>query len=335
MVPASVDFMTSSSNPQISVVLPVLNESGSLPQLYDELTRVLGAVGRTYELVFVDDGSTDGSLEFCRELVRRDPRVVHVELRRRFGKATALQAGFGVASGDVIFTMDADLQDDPAEIPRFLEELERGYDLVSGWKQDRKDSLSKTLPSKLFNYVTSATSGLKLRDFNCGFKAYRREVVQGLDLYGELYRYIPVLVHTKGFKVGELPVSHRPRTSGKSKYGIERFLRGPFDLFTILFLSSFGKRPLHLFGVVGLAVGLVGFAIDAYLAVGWLMGHWIGDRPLLMMGTLLIIVGVQILIFGLLGEMIVSATYRASEVERLIRRIGRGDDAQARARRVV
>ncbi len=323
------------TNPDISVVLPVLNEHESLEQLHKELTDVLTAIGREYELVFVDDGSTDGSTEICRDLVRRDHHVVLVELRRRFGKATALQAGFGAARGDVIITMDADLQDDPKEIPRFLEGFERGFDLMCGWKEDRKDSLSKTLPSKLFNYVTSRTSGLKLQDFNCGFKAYKREVVQGLDLYGELYRYIPVLVHAKGFKVGEIAVSHRARRFGASKYGIERFLRGPFDLLTILFLSSFRRRPLHLFGVLGVGIGLAGFIINAYLAIGWLMGRWIGDRPLLMMGTLMIIVGIQILIFGLLGEMIVSATYRSSEVDGLIRRVRRHDDEQLKPRRVI
>ncbi len=322
-------------NPEISVVLPVLDERDNLEQLHKELTSVLGGLGRDYELVFVDDGSTDGSTELCRELVTRDPRVVLVELRRRFGKATALQAGFGNARGDIIITMDADLQDDPKEIPRFLQGFEQGYDLMCGWKEDRQDSLSKTLPSRFFNYVTSRTSGLKLKDFNCGFKAYRREVVEGLHLYGELYRYIPVLVHSKGFKVGELAVSHRPRRFGVSKYGIERFLRGPFDLFTILFLSSFGRRPLHLFGVIGVGIGLAGFIIDTYLAISWLMGQWIGDRPLLMMGTLMIIVGIQILIFGLLGEMIVSATYRASEVDGLIRRVRRHTDEQPKTLRAI
>lgn len=323
------------TTPYISIVLPVLNERENLAQLHEELTGVLTRLGHEYELVFVDDGSTDGSTEYCRELVGRDPRVVLVELRRRFGKATALQAGFGKARGEVIITMDADLQDDPKEIPRFLEGFERGFDLVCGWKEDRKDSLSKTLPSKLFNYVTSRTSGLKLQDFNCGFKAYKREVIEGLDLYGELYRYIPVLVHTKGFKVGEIPVSHRARRFGVSKYGAERFLRGLFDLFTILFLSTFKRRPLHLFGLIGVGIGLAGFLIDAYLAISWLMGNWIGDRPLLMMGTLMIIVGIQILIFGLLGEMIVSATYRASEVDGLIRRVHRQSDERSKGLRAI
>ncbi|MEX0733341.1 MAG: glycosyltransferase family 2 protein [Steroidobacteraceae bacterium] len=323
------------TTPDISIVLPVLNERENLQQLYEELTGVLTGLGREYELIFVDDGSTDGSTELCRELVSRDPRVVLIELRRRFGKATALQAGFGKARGDIIFSMDADLQDDPKEIPRFLEGFERGFDLVCGWKEDRKDSVSKTLPSRFFNFVTSRTSGLKLQDFNCGFKAYKREVIEGLDLYGELYRYIPVLVHTKGFKVGEIPVSHRPRRFGVSKYGAERFLRGPFDLFTILFLSTFRRRPLHLFGVIGVSIGFAGFLIDVYLAISWFTGTWIGNRPLLMMGTLMIIVGVQILIFGLLGEMIVSATYRATEVEGLIRRVRRHSDNESKARVAV
>lgn len=310
-------------NPYISVVAPVLNERESLPELYRELTDVLTEIGRPYEIVFVDDGSTDGSVEFCRDLVKQDKSVVMVELRRRFGKATALQAGFKVAAGDIIITIDADLQDDPHEIPKFLDALEDDFDLVSGWKEDRKDPIGKTLPSKFFNYVTSKASGLKLRDFNCGFKAYRREVVQDLDVYGELYRYIPVVVHSKGFRVGEIPVSHRSRRFGKSKYGFERFVRGPLDLLTILFLITFRRRPLHLFGPIGVLVGSVGFLIDLYLAILWFQGQFIGDRPLLLLGTLMIIVGVQILIFGLLGEMIAAAAYKPSEVDHLIRRINR------------
>ena len=310
-------------NPYISVVAPVLNERESLPELYRELTDVLTEIGRPYEIVFVDDGSTDGSVEFCRDLVKQDKSVVMVELRRRFGKATALQAGFKVAAGDIIITIDADLQDDPHEIPKFLDALEDDFDLVSGWKEDRKDPIGKTLPSKFFNYVTSKASGLKLRDFNCGFKAYRREVVQDLDVYGELYRYIPVVVHSKGFRVGEIPVSHRSRRFGKSKYGFERFVRGPLDLLTILFLITFRRRPLHLFGPIGVLIGSVGFLIDLYLAILWFQGQFIGDRPLLLLGTLMIIVGVQILIFGLLGEMIAAAAYKPSEVDHLIRRINR------------
>ena len=321
--------------PYLSIVIPVLNERGSLPQLYDELTDILLNLPHSYEIVFVDDGSTDGSVELCRELVAADPAVLLVELRRRFGKATALQAGFKHARGEIIFTMDADLQDDPKEIPRFLEALDEGYDLVSGWKENRKDPLGKTIPSKFFNYVTSTVSGLKLRDFNCGFKAYRREVVEGLEIYGELYRYIPVMVHAKGYRVGEVPVFHRARQFGESKYGLERFLRGFFDLFTIIFICGFHRRPLHLFGPIGLAVGGVGVLINLYLVMLKLGGAYIGDRPLLMLGTLMIIVGLQILVFGLLGEMITSASYRPSEVDALIRRVDRHIEEKPKPRRVV
>ena len=323
------------ANSVISVVLPVLNERGSLPQLYEELVDVLDGVGLEYEILFVDDGSTDGSTELCREYVEQDPRVVLIELRRHFGKATALQAGFQAARGKYIITMDADLQDDPKEIPRFLEGLENGYDLMCGWKKDRKDPISKTWPSKFFNFVTAKASGLKLQDFNCGFKAYRREVVEGLDIYGELYRYIPVIVHAKGFRVGELPISHRVRSFGESKYGVERFFRGPFDLLTILFLSAFRRRPLHLFGPIGVGIGLLGVIINFYLAILWFAGQGIGERPLLMLGTLMIIVGIQILIFGLLGEMITSSTYKSTEVRDFIRRVIRHSDEQPKPRQVV
>jgi glycosyltransferase involved in cell wall biosynthesis len=245
-----------------------------------------------------------------------------VELRRNFGKATALQAGFQIARGSVIITMDADLQDDPAEIPRFLAALEQGADLVSGWKRNRQDPITKTLPSKLFNFMTSFLTGIKLRDFNCGFKAYRREVVQSLDLYGELHRYIPVLAYANGFRIGEIAVTHHPRRFGKSKYSFERFLRGAFDLLTVLFLGNFKRRPLHLFGFIGISLFGLGFTIDAYLSLLWLTGtSWIGNRPLLIFGTLLIIVGVQVLIFGLLAEMVTAATYRRSEIAGLIRRV--------------
>lgn len=311
------------SEPEISVVIPALNERESLPRLHQELTEVLAALGKRYEIIIVDDGSTDGTTEFGRELVQRDPGVTHIEMRRCFGKAMALQTGFRAARGDIIFTMDADLQDDPKEIPRFLDMLAQGYDVVSGWKEKRHDPIGKTLPSKLFNYVTSRLSGLHLNDFNCGFKAYRREVIEDLDVYGELYRYIPVVVHAKGFRVGELPVAHRPREHGVSKYGLERFIRGPMDLLTILFLVTFRKRPLHLFGNIGLVVGSLGVAIDIYLVVQWFMGRGIGARPLLMLGTLLIIVGIQMLFFGLLGEMIAASSHDRTEADRLIRRVNR------------
>lgn len=312
------------SKADLSVIIPVLDERGSLAELYQQLTAVLSHVGREYEIIFVDDGSSDGSVELCRSFVHSDIRVTLIELRRNFGKATALQAGFQVAKGAIIITMDADLQDQPAEIPRFLEALEDGIDLVSGWKRDRQDPLTKTVPSKFFNFVTSILTGIKLRDFNCGFKAYRREVVESLDLYGELHRYIPVLAYASGFRTVEIPVNHQPRSYGKSKYRFERFIRGAFDLITVLFLGTFKRRPLHLFGLIGIALFGVGFTIDLYLSLLWITGTaWIGNRPLLIFGTLLIIVGIQVLIFGLLAEMVTAATYRRSEVRSLVRRVNR------------
>lgn len=310
--------------PDISVIIPVLNERDNLPELYEGLTGTLSGLNRGYEILFVDDGSSDGSVEYCRSMMQSDECVTLIELRRHFGKATALQVGFQVAKGDIIITMDGDLQDDPVEIPRFLAALEEGADLVSGWKKTRHDPWTKTLPSKLFNMVTSMLTGVKLQDFNCGFKAYRREVVESLDLYGELHRYIPVLAHTNGFRIVEIPVNHRPRCHGKSKYSFERFTRGAFDLLTVLFLGTFKRRPLHLFGLIGIAFAGVGFAIDLYLSFLWFTGiAYIGDRPLLILGTLLIIVGVQVLIFGLLAEMFTAATYQRTETMKLIRRVNR------------
>lgn len=316
-------------NSTLSVVVPVLNERGNVADLHSRVSSVLKDLDHPYEIIFVDDGSSDGSREICQELAESNPHVVLVELRRNFGKATALQAGFEAARGDVIVTMDGDLQDDPEEIPRFLEALDRGFDMVSGWKKVRQDPLTKTLPSRLFNFVTSYLTKIPLRDFNCGFKIYRREVVERLNLYGELHRYIPALAHAKGFRVGEIDVRHHPRSTGKSKYSFERYLRGAFDLLTILFLSSFQRRPLHLFGLIGMFSLSLGAAIDFYLSILWFMGEAIGHRPLLVLGTLLIMLGIQILIFGLLGEMITAATYRRSEVMDLVRKIHRGSTERA------
>jgi glycosyltransferase involved in cell wall biosynthesis len=326
---------------EVSVIIPILDECDNLPELYNRLTETLTCLNRAYEIIFVDDGSSDASANLCRSLVQSDACVTLVELRRHFGKATALQVGFQVAKGDIIITMDGDLQDDPIEIPRFLKALEEGVDLVSGWKKVRQDPLTKTLPSKLFNLVTSTLTGIKLQDFNCGFKAYRREVVESLDLYGDLHRYIPVLAHANGFRVGEIAVNHRPRCYGKSKYSFERFLRGAFDLLTVLFLGSFKRRPLHLFGLIGIAFFALGFVIDLYLSLLWLTGiAYIGHRPLLIFGTLLIIVGFQVLIFGLLAEMITAVTYRRSDTMELIRRvnrnvIARGSEYQAAEKAVT
>lgn len=298
------------ADPQISIVVPFLDEEGSLEALHAKLTEVLTAVGRPYEILLVDDGSRDRSSAIADGLAERDGRVGVIHFRRNFGKAAALDAGFKRARGQIVFTMDADLQDDPAEIPKFLAKLDEGYDLVSGWKQKRRDPLGKTLPSKLFNLVVAQTSGLKLKDFNCGFKAYRAEAVRGLELYGELHRYVPVLVHFRGFRVTQIPVLHHPRKTGVSKYGLERMVRGFFDLLTILLITRYRARPLHLFGGVGLALAFVGFACLAYLTVIWLQGHGIGTRPLLTLGVLLMLVGIQLISTGLLGEMIGSTQVR-------------------------
>lgn len=292
----------------LSVVIPLCNEAGSLPQLYDEVTAAFDSLDRyaSHELIFVDDGSTDGSGQILQEFYERDPRVKVIQFRRNFGKSSGLAAGFQLAGGDHVVTMDADLQDVPAEMQRLLDPLMRDEaDLVSGWKTPRLDPLSKTLPSALFNRVVRLTSGLALHDFNCGFKAYRREVPAEINLYGEMHRYIPVLAHFRGFRVAEVPVAHRARVHGRSKFGMERYFRGFFDLLTVLFLGHYTRRPLHLFGWLGILTFGAGFLIDAYLAVLKLgFGQPIGDRPLLQLGVLLMMIGAVFVVFGLLGEMI-------------------------------
>ena len=293
-------------DPVISVVIPLLNEEESLEELHERLGATLTELGEPYEILFVDDGSTDRSPRVIQRLAEADPRVGFVRLRRNFGKSAALDAGFRRARGDVVITMDADLQDDPAEIPRLVATLrERDLDLVSGWKRTRHDPKGKTVPSKVFNAVVRRMTGLNLNDFNCGLKAYRREAVDGLHVYGELHRYLPVLVHARGFRVGEIPVTHHPRKHGHSKYGLERMARGFFDLLTVILLTQYRSRPLHLFGWLGLSMFALGFLCLAYLSVLWLLDLGpIGTRPLLFFGLLLVMVGVQLVSTGLLGEMI-------------------------------
>jgi len=290
----------------ISVVIPVHDEERSVGPLLDELAATLDHLGEEWEVLFVDDGSTDGTFAALGRLHDERTNVRIVRLRRNFGKAAALQAGFREAAGDVIVTIDGDGQDDPAEIPRLLAKLDEGFDLVSGWKAKRRDPLSRRLPSKLFNAVTSRMSGLRLHDMNCGFKAYRAEVVRGLRIYGELHRYIPVLAHYRGFRVAELPVNHRPREHGRSRYGMERYVRGFLDLLTVTFMGRYRHRPLHLFGGLGLLFGLIGSIVLVYLAVVKLTGHAIGQRPLLTLGVLLVVVGMQLLSLGLISELITS-----------------------------
>jgi len=289
----------------ISVVIPVRDEEQSVAPLLEELAEVLDPLG-DWEAVFVDDGSTDGTFAALTRLHAERTNVRIVRLRRNFGKAAALQAGFGQAEGDVIVTMDGDGQDDPHEIPRLLAKLDEGYDLVSGWKTRRRDPLSRRLPSKLFNGVTGRLSGLKLHDMNCGLKAYRAEVVRGLRIYGELHRYIPVLAHYRGYRVAELGVNHRPREHGRSRYGMERYVRGFLDLLTVTFMGRYRHRPLHLFGGLGLLLTLVGFLVLVYLTIVKLTGEGIGQRPLLTLGVLLVVVGIQLLSLGLVSELITS-----------------------------
>lgn len=289
----------------LSFVIPVLNEADTLVILYKEILANLA--GRSYEIIFVDDGSTDASFRTMQELAAQDACVKVIKFRRNFGKATALQKGFELASGDVVFTMDADLQDNPVEIPAFLAKLDEGYDLVSGWKKKRHDPLHKRLPSKIFNSVTATTFKLKLKDYNCGFKAYRKPVVKELSLYGEMHRYIPALAHSLGFKVGEIPVQHRAREFGYSKYGFERYLRGFFDLMTVKMVTQYVKSPLYLFGRIGLLSSLLGTIITLYLiALKVFMGMPLSNRPLLLIGILMILGGLQFISLGLISELIIN-----------------------------
>ncbi len=290
----------------ISVVVPVHEEERTVALLFDELQAALDPLGQPWEAVFVDDGSTDGSFAALTRLHNLHGNVRVVRLRRNFGKATALAAGFANAEGDVVVTIDADLQDDPAEIPRLLAKLDEGFDLVSGWKAHRRDPITRRALSRIFNWVTGRVSGLRLHDLNCGLKAYRAEVVQGLRLYGELHRFIPVLAHYRGHRIAELPVNHRPREHGRSRYGVERYLRGFLDLLTVSFIGRYRYRPLHLFGGLGLGLGALGLAVLVYLTILKIGGEALSRRPLLILGVLLVVVGLQFFSLGLISELITS-----------------------------
>jgi len=290
---------------KLSFVIPALNEEASLEILYKEIVSNL--TGDSYEIIFVDDGSSDGSFSLLQLLAERDANVKVIRFRRNFGKAAALQMGFNVAQGDVVFTMDADLQDNPQEIPRFLAKLDEGYDLVSGWKRKRHDPWHKTMPSKLFNYVTARSFHLKLKDYNCGFKAYRLSLVKELTIYGEMHRYIPALANALGYRVGEIAVEHRARKYGRSKYGMERYLRGFFDLMTVKMITQYIKSPLYLFGRIGLFSCLLGTLVTLYLSVLKIFwGQPLSNRPLLFLGILLILGGLQFISLGLISELIVN-----------------------------
>jgi glycosyltransferase involved in cell wall biosynthesis len=301
----------------ISIVVPVYNEEESVRPLHEALTASLQQLGQSYEIVFVDDGSRDGTFTVLRALYEADPHVRVVRFRRNFGKTPALVAGFQHARGDVVFTMDADLQDDPAEIPAFLNKLAEGYDLVTGWKYPRHDPITKTLPSFFFNRMVWMATGVRVHDINCGFKAYRREVLEDLKLYGELHRFIPVLAHQRGFRVSEVKVRHHKRKFGKSKFGARRFLRGFLDLLMVMFLMSYLRTPLRLFGTIGFLLSLAGLIIDGYIVADRFLpfgSHQeIHNRPLLFVGIMLLIFGVSFILTGLQSEMIRHFAYRPEE----------------------
>ena len=296
------------------MVVPLYNEEESLKELNQQLRSTLGRMNIRYEILYIDDGSTDHSFQILRDMKRNDRHLKVIRFRRNYGKSAALAVGFEKAQGNVVFTMDADLQDDPAEIPSMKRRIEEGYDLISGWKKVRRDPISKTIPSRFFNYVTAVLTGIKIHDFNCGLKAYRREVVKSVKVYGELHRYIPVLAHWEGFKIGEMVVQHRARKYGKTKFGIGRFWKGFLDLLTALFTTRFLRRPLHLFGPIGLFLTLAGSVIDLWLIIEWIRGLTsLGNRPLFLAGSMLIVIGVQFISLGLLGEMISKTRTTAEE----------------------
>lgn len=300
----------------LSFIIPAKNEEGSVAKLYKQLTVEIRKLKRSYEIIFVDDGSTDDTLLNLKRIRKGDNNVKILKLRGNFGKSTALQAGFNHSQGQIIFTLDADLQDNPVEIPRFLAKLSEGYDLVSGWKQKRHDPWHKVIPSRILNNVTTKLTGVKLHDINCGFKAYKSDVVKTLNLYGELYRFIPVFAAKQRFKVGEIAVAHRARKYGKTKFGMERNLKGLLDLLTVVFLTGYLRRPGHFFGTLGLGSFGFGFIIGIYITYLWATTGTIQNHhPLLFFGMLLMIIGVQLITTGLIAEMIVSLNQSRSSVE--------------------
>ena len=297
----------------LTILVPVMNEEGNLDELYRRLTDQLELIGLPWEIIFVDDGSTDGTWQLVSRMSNADERVVGLRHRRNFGKARALANGFSVAQGDVVITMDGDLQDDPTELTHFLEKLDDGYDLVSGWKQRRQDPFGKTAPSKLFNWTVRRATGVPLHDFNCGFKAYRNDVTQSIRLYGELHRFTPVLANAEGFRITEIPVKHHARSWGSSKYGWSRLTKGFLDLLTVVFLTQYRQRPMHLFGLPGLGSMALGVLAGLWLIVEkFVYGEPIGTRPLLLLSVLLVVIGTQFFGLGLLGEYLAHGSSRSS-----------------------
>ncbi|KKQ91827.1 MAG: Undecaprenyl-phosphate 4-deoxy-4-formamido-L-arabinose transferase [Candidatus Woesebacteria bacterium GW2011_GWB1_39_10] len=305
--------------PQISFVIPAKDEEKTILLLHDQIVDEMKKIHKSFEVIFVDDGSTDSTLEIAKKLNRKNKNVKIVKHRGNFGKSIALQSGFEASQGEIIITMDADLQDNPKEIPKFIKKIEEGHDLVSGWKKKRFDPLSKTIPSKMGNWLTRKLTGVKIHDLNCGFKAYRKNVLANIHLYGELYKFIPVLVTHQNFKVTEIVVSHKPRKYGKSKFGMERNIKGVLDLITVVFLTGYIRRPGHFFGFWGMVSFFVGFVIGIYITYLRVVTGTIQDRqPLLILGMLLMIIGIQLISTGLVSEMIVSLNQKDSSTEKYI-----------------
>ena len=289
----------------LTIIIPAYNEEKNISEIHQSLKKILKDIDNTYEIIFIDDGSSDSTFSEIKRLRNEDSKIRAIRFNINSGKSAALNQGFKIANGEIIITMDADMQDDPEEIPRFIEKIKEGYDVVSGWKQKRKDPISKTVPSKIFNIVTSQITGLKLHDYNCGFKAYKKKVIKNINIYGELHRYIPALAFWKGFSVTEITVNHHKRKHGKSKFGTGRIFRGFFDLLTVKYLSIFLKSPLHFFGPIGIASMSFGILIGFYLVyLRYILDNRIGDRPLLMLSVLLLVIGLQFISMGFLGEMI-------------------------------
>lgn len=294
-----------SSFRKISIIIPLYNEEESVIPLSHDIRKAISRLNTDYEVIMIDDGSIDSSLLKLKEITKTDKRFRYFSFRKNYGKSAALQIGFKAATGDVVVTMDADLQDDPHEIHNLLKKLDEGYDLCSGWKKKRQDPFIKKMSSKFFNFVTRVISGIKIHDFNCGLKAYRKEVVENVKVYGELHRYIPVLAKWQGYTITEIPVMHHPRRYGKTKFGISRFFKGFIDLITVIFVTRYIKRPMHFFGFLGALSFLAGIIVLGYLTVLWIQGIPLSNRPMIFLGMLLIIVGVQLFAVGLLGEVIV------------------------------
>ncbi len=297
----------------ISVVIPAYNEEENIPILYEKLKKVLDNLGEDYEIIFVDDGSTDGTYEILKEIAQKDKKVKVIRFRRNFGQTAAMYAGFEHAKGDIIITMDADLQNDPEDIPRLLEKMKEGYDIVSGWRKDRKDPFfSRKLPSMIANWIISKVTGVHLHDYGCTLKAYKADIAKQYRLYGDMHRFLPALAKRFGAKITEIPVKHHPRLYGKSKYGIGRTIRVILDIFLVKFLNEYITRPLYVFGGIGLTLFGVGFLIELYLTVlKFFFGQDIGHRPLLILGVLLILSGIQLVSTGIIAELIVRTYYES------------------------